>query len=76
MILQDDKHVFPAGNVLFVTDPAIVKKAGPDYESTITKVQSASRSRSCRSSTPASTSTSRRPEQVAGEYLKESGYIK
>ena len=39
MILNDDKHVFPAGNVIFVTDPATVKKAGPDYEKTITLVQ-------------------------------------
>ena len=35
VILNDDKHVFPAGNVIFVTDPATVSKAGPDYEKTI-----------------------------------------
>lgn len=39
VILEDDKHVFPAGNVIFVTTPKVVEKAGPDYEATILQVQ-------------------------------------
>jgi osmoprotectant transport system substrate-binding protein len=39
VILEDDKHVFPAGNVIFVTTPKVVEKAGPDYEKTILQVQ-------------------------------------
>ena len=39
MILEDDKQVFPAGNVIFVTTPTVAKKAGPDYEKTIVEVQ-------------------------------------
>ena len=26
VILEDDKHVFPAGNVIFVTTPKVVEK--------------------------------------------------
>ena len=29
VILEDDKHVFPAGNVIFVTKKSIGEKAGP-----------------------------------------------
>ncbi len=39
MILEDDKKVFPAGNVIWVTTPKVVEEAGPDYEKTITQVQ-------------------------------------
>jgi osmoprotectant transport system substrate-binding protein len=39
VILEDDKHVFPAGNVIFVTKSSVAKDAGPDYEKTIVQVQ-------------------------------------
>jgi osmoprotectant transport system substrate-binding protein len=39
VILEDDKEVFPAGNVIFVTTPEVVEEAGPDYEATILQVQ-------------------------------------
>jgi osmoprotectant transport system substrate-binding protein len=39
VILEDDKHVFPAGNVIFVTKQSVAEKAGPDYEKTILEVQ-------------------------------------
>jgi glycine betaine/choline ABC-type transport system substrate-binding protein len=39
VILEDDKHVFPAGNIIFVTTPKVVEEAGPDYEKTILQVQ-------------------------------------
>jgi osmoprotectant transport system substrate-binding protein len=39
VILEDDKHVFPAGNVIFVTPQKVVEEAGPDYEKTILQVQ-------------------------------------
>ncbi len=39
VILEDDKHVFPSGNVIFVTTPEVVEEAGPDYEKTILEVQ-------------------------------------
>ncbi|MGN6586522.1 MAG: ABC transporter substrate-binding protein [Solirubrobacterales bacterium] len=39
VILEDDKHVFPAGNVIFVTKKSVAEEAGPDYEKTILQVQ-------------------------------------
>jgi osmoprotectant transport system substrate-binding protein len=39
VILEDDKHVFPAGNVIFVTTQKVAEEAGPDYEETILQVQ-------------------------------------
>jgi osmoprotectant transport system substrate-binding protein len=39
VILEDDKHVFPAGNIIFVTKKAVAEEAGPDYEKTILQVQ-------------------------------------
>jgi glycine betaine/choline ABC-type transport system substrate-binding protein len=37
--LEDDKHVFPAGNAIFVTSPKVVEEAGPDFEATIVAAQ-------------------------------------
>ncbi|MDX6589018.1 MAG: osmoprotectant transport system substrate-binding protein opuBD [Solirubrobacterales bacterium] len=39
VILEDDKHVFPAGNIIFVTRQSVAEEAGPDYEKTILEVQ-------------------------------------
>jgi osmoprotectant transport system substrate-binding protein len=39
VILEDDKHVFPAGNVIFVTSQKVAEEAGPDYQKTIEQVQ-------------------------------------
>jgi glycine betaine/choline ABC-type transport system substrate-binding protein len=39
VILEDDKHVFPAGNIIFVTKQSVAEEAGPDYEKTILLVQ-------------------------------------
>lgn len=39
VILEDDKEVFPAGDVIFVTTPKVVQEAGSDYEETIVEVQ-------------------------------------
>ena len=76
VLLEDDKGIFPAGNLVFITDPATVKKAGPDYQKTIEQVQSGL-------SLPVIQELNARvdidretPAQVASEYLKESGYVK
>lgn len=37
--LEEDKHLFPAGNAIFVTTPQIVEEAGPDFEATILAAQ-------------------------------------
>jgi glycine betaine/choline ABC-type transport system substrate-binding protein len=37
--LEDDKHAFQAGNVIFVTRPKVVEEAGPEFEATILAAQ-------------------------------------
>jgi osmoprotectant transport system substrate-binding protein len=76
VILNDDKKVFPAGNVIFVTDQDTAKKAGPDYEKTITEVQKGL-------TIPVMQELAARVDidqgdaaEVATQYLQESGYIK
>jgi osmoprotectant transport system substrate-binding protein len=76
VILTDDKHVFPAGNVIFVTDPATVKKAGPDYEKTITLVQKGLTVPVMQELDARVDIDKQTPEQVATEYLSEEGYTK
>jgi osmoprotectant transport system substrate-binding protein len=39
VILEDDKKVFPSGNIIFVTSKKVSESAGPDYEKTILNVQ-------------------------------------
>lgn len=39
-ILEDDKHRFSAGNVIWMTTPKVVEEAGSDYEKTIVEAQS------------------------------------
>jgi glycine betaine/choline ABC-type transport system substrate-binding protein len=74
VILEDDKKVFPAGNVIFVTSQEVAKEAGPDYESTIVSVQKGL-------TLPVMQELNARVElekesakQAAAEYLKEAGY--
>jgi glycine betaine/choline ABC-type transport system substrate-binding protein len=75
VILEDDKEVFPAGNVIFVTDQAVAEEAGPDYEKTIVEVQKGM-------TLPVIQELNARVElekepakKVAADYLKEAGYI-
>jgi glycine betaine/choline ABC-type transport system substrate-binding protein len=74
VILEDDKEVFPAGNVIFVTTQDVAKEAGPDYEGTIVAVQKGL-------TLPVMQELNARVElekesakQAAAEYLEEAGY--
>jgi osmoprotectant transport system substrate-binding protein len=75
VILADDKHIFPAGNVIFVTDQDVAKKAGPDYEKTITEVQSGLTITVMQELDARVDIDRQEPADVAQQYLKESGYI-
>jgi glycine betaine/choline ABC-type transport system substrate-binding protein len=75
VILADDKHVFPAGNVIFVTDQNVVKKAGPDYEKTITRVQSGLTTKTMQELDARVDIDHQQPADVASQYLKAAGYI-
>ena len=76
VILEDDKHVFPAGNVIFVTDQATVEEGRAGL-----REDDRSRSRQGLTLQVMQELDARvdidkeTPAQAASEYLKESGYI-
>jgi glycine betaine/choline ABC-type transport system substrate-binding protein len=75
VILEDDKGVFPAGNVVFVTDQETVQQAGPDYQRTIELVQEGLTEEVMQELDARVDIDRQTAEQVASDYLKESGYI-
>ena len=74
VILEDDKHVFPSGNVIFVTTPAVVKKAGPDYEKTIVEVQKGLTLEVMQELDARVELEKQTPKEAAAAYLKSAGY--
>jgi osmoprotectant transport system substrate-binding protein len=74
VILEDDEEVFPAGNVIFVTDKAVVEKAGPDYEKTIVQVQEGLTLPVMQELNARVELEKQSAKEVAGEYLEEAGY--
>jgi len=74
VILEDDKEVFPAGNILFVTTDKVANEAGPDYESTIVQVQEGLTLEVMQELDARVELEKQSAKEVAGEYLEESGY--
>jgi len=75
VLLQDDKGIFPSGNVIWVTDDATVQKAGPDYQATIEKVQQGLTLPVMQELNARVDIDKQDPAAVATQYLKEDGYI-
>ena len=75
VLLQDDKGIFPSGNVIWVTDQSTVQKAGPDYAATIEKVQKGLTLPVMQELNARVDIDKQEPAAVATEYLKEDGYI-
>jgi osmoprotectant transport system substrate-binding protein len=77
VLLDDPDRVFPAGagNPIFVTKESTVKKAGPDLEGTITEVQSGLTLPVIQELNARVDIDRQEPQQVAHDYLVESGYI-
>jgi len=73
--LEDDKHVFPPGNPVFVARKAVVDKAGPDMQKTIEQVQGGLSLKVMRELNARVDVDRETPHQAAREYLRESGYI-
>ena len=73
-ILEDDKHVFPAGNVIFVTKPSVAAKAGPDYEKTIVEVQKGLTLPVMQELDARVELEKQSPAKAAASYLEEAGY--
>jgi glycine betaine/choline ABC-type transport system substrate-binding protein len=75
VILEDDQEVFPAGNVIFVTDKAVAEEAGPDFEETILKVQEGLDLKVVQELDARVELEKETPEAAAKAYLEEFGYI-
>jgi osmoprotectant transport system substrate-binding protein len=74
VILEDDKHVYPAGNVLFVTKQSTAKEAGPDYEKTIVQVQKGLTLEVMQELDARVELEKQTPKAAAAAYLKSAGY--
>jgi osmoprotectant transport system substrate-binding protein len=74
VILEDDKHVFPAGNVIFVTKASTAKEAGPDYEKTIVEVQKGLTLEVMQELDARVELEKQTPKEAAAAYLKSAGY--
>ena len=75
-LLQDDKGLIPAGNLIFITSQKVAKEAGPDFQSTIEKVQGNLTLPVIQELNSEVDIDHKDPAAVATHYLKSSGYIK
>ena len=75
VILEDDKHVFPAGNVIFVTSKKVAEEAGPDYQKTIEDVQSGLTLKVMQELDARVELERQSPKEAAAAYLESAGYI-
>jgi osmoprotectant transport system substrate-binding protein len=74
VILEDDKEVFPAGNVIFVTTQKANEEAGPDYEETILQVQEGLTLEVMQELDARVELERQTPKEAAASYLKSAGY--
>jgi osmoprotectant transport system substrate-binding protein len=75
VILEDDKEVFPAGNVIFVTTKKVAEEAGPDYEKTILQVQEGLDLKVVQELDARVELEKETPKAAARAYLESAGYI-
>ena len=73
--LEDDKGVLPAGNVIFIASKQAADEAGPDFGTTIEKVQGNLSLEVMQELNARVDIDKEKPEQAAQEYLQEFGYI-
>jgi osmoprotectant transport system substrate-binding protein len=74
VILEDDKEVFPAGNVIFVTEQSVAEEAGPDFEKTIVEVQEGLTLQVMQELDARVELEKQTPQEAAAAYLKSAGY--
>ena len=75
VILEDDKHVFPAGNVIFVTQKKVAEEAGPDYQQTIENVQKGLTLKVMQELDARVELERETPKEAAAAYLESAGYV-
>jgi glycine betaine/choline ABC-type transport system substrate-binding protein len=73
--LEDDKKVFPPGNVTFVASKEAADAAGPDLKETVENVQTGLTERVMQELNARVDVDREEPRAVARAYLRESGYI-
>jgi osmoprotectant transport system substrate-binding protein len=74
VVLEDDKHAFPAGNVVWVTSQQVAEEAGPDYEKAIVEAQEGLTVGVMRELNARMELGGEAPAEVAAEYLKSIDY--
>jgi osmoprotectant transport system substrate-binding protein len=75
VILEDDKEVFPSGNVIFVTAEKVAEEAGPDYEKTILQVQEGLDLEVVQELDARVELEKETPKEAAKAYLESAGYV-
>ncbi len=75
VILEDDKKVFPAGNVIFVTRQSVAEEAGPEYKKTITDVQKGLTLPVMQELDARVELEKQTPKEAAAAYLESAGYV-
>lgn len=76
VILEDDKEVFPAGNVIFLTKKTTAEEAGPDYEKTILNVQTGLTLEVMQELDARVELEKQTPKEAAAAYLEAAGFVK
>ncbi len=71
--LEEDRHLFPAGNAILVTTQKLVEEAGPEYEEAIVAAQRGLTLPVMQGLDAKVELEKRTPAEVAAEYLKRSG---
>jgi glycine betaine/choline ABC-type transport system substrate-binding protein len=75
-ILEDDKGLIPAGNVIFIASKKVADEAGPDFGATIEKVQGNLTLPVIQELNSRVDIDKQEPAKVAHDYLVQAGYIK
>jgi glycine betaine/choline ABC-type transport system substrate-binding protein len=74
-ILEDNKGLIPAGNVIFIASKKVADEAGPDFGATIQKVQGNLTLPVIQELNSRVDIDKQEPSKVAHDYLVQSGYI-
>jgi osmoprotectant transport system substrate-binding protein len=75
IILEDDKHIFPASNFVWITSQDVVDEAGPDYEKTIVAAQKGL-TLPVIQRLNAKMEAGKTPAEAASEYLQSVGFAR
>jgi osmoprotectant transport system substrate-binding protein len=75
VLLEDDKGMFPPYNSTLVVRNDVIQKAGPDLETTVAQVSKGLTDEVMQELNARVDLDKKTPDVVAGEYLKEAGYV-